>query len=94
MSSKKHSQDSLDASDSSELKTSVIIGISDSPQELRFECEQTPESLTELARRAFEQQGILELHDIKGRTFLIPASKISYLQVGDGMEMKVGFTAL
>jgi hypothetical protein len=100
MSSKKNSDnshdshDSLEGSDSAELKISVIIGISDSPQELRFECEYTPESLTELAKVAFAQQGVLELRDIKGSTFLIPASKISYLQLGDGMEKKVGFTAL
>jgi hypothetical protein len=92
MSSKKSTHES-ETSESSHGKTSVIIGITESSQELRFDSELPPETITEIAKLALQEQGIFELKDLKGRIFLVPVNKISYIQIGDGSELKVGFTA-
>jgi hypothetical protein len=92
MSSKKSSHET-DVSESSRAKTSVIVGITESSQELRFDSELAPEAITEIAKLALQEQGIFELKDLKGNIFLVPVAKISYIQIGDGSELKVGFTA-
>ncbi len=78
----------------SDSKTYVHIGISDSSQELHFETELEADKVLALAKASLSDQTILQLTDLKERTILIPATKISYIQIGDGSELKVGFTAL
>lgn len=71
----------------------VKIGISDSPRELIVNSAQTPEQVTELVSAAVggDASGILTLADDKGRTFLIQASKVAYVEIGQPDGRKVGF---
>ncbi len=75
-------------------KTSVRVGISDSSQELHFETHLSDEKVVALANAAISSGTTLELIDIKDRTILVPAAKISYIEIGDTSDQKVGFTAL
>ena len=75
-------------------KTSVRIGISETSQELHFETNLETAKVISLANDAITGTKTLELTDIKERTILVPAGKISYIEIGDTTDQKVGFTAL
>ena len=77
-----------------ENKTSVRIGISETSQELHFETNLETAKVISLANDAITGNKTLEFTDIKERTILVPAGKISYIEIGDTTDQKVGFTAL
>ncbi len=78
----------------SEKKTTVRIGISETSQELHFDTALDASKVLALANEALNTNTIFEIKDTKDRVILIPASKISYIEIGDTTEQKVGFTAL
>ncbi|MFY8168598.1 MAG: DUF3107 domain-containing protein [Candidatus Nanopelagicus sp.] len=75
----------------STTKTEVKIGISDSTHELNFECESTQSEVIAKVNEAIKSSGVLALSDTKGREVLVPASKISYVEVGESSDRRVGF---
>jgi hypothetical protein len=75
-------------------KTTVRLGISETSQELHFEVALASAKVIELAKEAISSKTTLELTDIKDRVILVPAGKISYLEIGDATDQKVGFTSL
>ncbi len=75
-------------------KTTVRVGISETSQELHFEVAMASEKVIELAKEAIAGNKTLELTDLKDRVILVPAGKISYLEIGDATDQKVGFTSL
>ena len=75
-------------------KTTVRVGISETSQELHFEVAMASEKVIELAKEAIAGNKTLELTDLKDRVILVPAGKISYLEIGDATDLKVGFTSL
>ena len=77
-----------------ETKTTVRIGISDTSQELHFEVAIETAEVIALAQAAISEAKTLELKDIKDRIILVPAGKISYIEIGDTTDQKVGFTSL
>ncbi len=78
----------------SENKTSVRIGISETAHELHFETNLDSAKVIALANEAINNAKTFELTDIKDRVILVPASKISYIEIGDTSDQKVGFTSL
>jgi Protein of unknown function (DUF3107) len=74
--------------------TSVRVGISDSSHELHFETALASEKVVTLANESISSGTTLQLLDIKERTILVPAGKISYIEIGDSSDQKVGFTAV
>lgn len=78
----------------SESKTTVRVGISETSQELHFETHLESPKVLELAHAAISDNKTLELTDLKNRTILVPAGKISYIEIGDTSDQKVGFTSL
>jgi len=78
----------------SENKTTVRVGISETSQELHFEVRLESSKVVALANEAISAGKTLELTDIKDRTILVPAGKISYIEIGDVSDQKVGFTSL
>ena len=77
-----------------ENKTTVRVGISESSQELHFETNLDAAKVISLASVALNENKILELKDIKDRVILVPAGKISYIEIGDTTDQKVGFTSI
>ena len=77
-----------------DIKTSVRIGISETSHELHFETNLDSAKVISLANDAITGNKTLELTDIKERVILVPAGKISYIEIGDTADQKVGFTAL
>lgn len=71
--------------------TEVRIGISDSTQELYIECELTPEKVIEAVTAALDSGKSLSLTDMRGRQTIIANNKISFVEIGQSEERKVGF---
>lgn len=72
----------------------IKIGISDSPREIAVDSEETHESIHKAVEKAINDGGMLSLTDDRGRTVLVPASKIAYVEIGPSASRKVGFGSL
>ena len=78
---------------SSGSTTEVRIGISDSTQELHIECDLTPEKVIEAVTAALDSGKALSLTYMRGRQTIIANNKISFVEVGQSEERKVGFAS-
>jgi len=77
----------------SSARTDVKIGISDSTHELNIECENTQSEVIAKVNEAIKSSLILSLSDSKGREILVPFNKISYVEVGESADRRVGFAS-
>ncbi len=71
----------------------VKIGVADSPRELLVNSGQTPDEVEALVSTALEgdRTGLLALTDEKGRKFVLPAARVSYVEIGPADSRRVGF---
>ena len=70
----------------------VKIGVSDSPRELVFRSSQTQAEVEKLVGAALSKSAdVLSLTDDKGRKFLVPTTKIAYVEIGAADVRRVGF---
>lgn len=69
----------------------VKIGVQHSPRELVVESTQTQVEVRRLVDEAIENSGVLSLTDDKGRTVLVPAERISYVEIAESDARRVGF---
>ena len=72
-------------------KTEVKIGISDSPREIYIECSSSQSEVIAKVNDAIKTSSVLALSDAKGREILVPHNKISYVEVGESADRRVGF---
>lgn len=72
-------------------RTEVKIGISDSTHEINIECVSTQSEVISKVNEAIKSSTVLSLSDTKGRELLVPSNKISYVEVGESTDRKVGF---
>ena len=72
-------------------KTEVKIGISDSTHEINFECSSSQSEVITKVNDAIKTSSVLSLSDARGREILVPHNKISYVEVGESAERRVGF---
>jgi len=72
-------------------KTEVKIGISDSTHEINFECSSSQSEVIAKVNEAMKSSSVLALSDAKGREILVPHNKISYVEVGESADRRVGF---
>lgn len=70
----------------------VKIGIAESPRELVVASSQTPEEVQALVDAALKSDdGLLVLTDEKGRRYIIPAARVSYVEIAPSSASRVGF---
>jgi hypothetical protein len=69
----------------------VKIGVQHAPREIVFETAESAEDLEKLVADALAGDGVLALTDTKGRRFLVPAARVSYVEIGTGVAGHVGF---
>jgi hypothetical protein len=70
----------------------VKIGVSDSPRELVFRSSETQAEVEKQVSAALSKgTDLLSLTDDKGRKFLVPTSKIAYVEIGAADVRRVGF---
>ena len=78
---------------SSSVTTEVRIGIADSSQEIQIACDLAPEKVAEAVNTALESGKPLALTDTRGRQTIIANNKISFVEIGESAERKVGFAS-
>lgn len=75
-------------------KSEVRISISDQVREITIEVAQDRDEVLSLVKQAINSGEPLVLSDVRGRQYLVPAGKISSVEVGDSAERRVGFAGL
>ncbi len=71
----------------------VKIGVQYAAREIGFESKSTPDKVTAEVEAALSGGGVLSLVDDKGRKYLVPADKITYVEIGEATSRRVGFGA-
>ncbi|MAU84738.1 DUF3107 domain-containing protein [Gordonia sp. Z-3] len=76
------------------MAVEVKIGITDSPRELSIQTTLTSDKAYSEVEAALSGSGqLLALTDDKGARFLVPVTKIAYVEVGSTENRRVGFVA-
>lgn len=69
----------------------VKIGVQNTVKEIHLESNDSLESVTTAIRTAVAEGSLLQLTDDKGRTIVVPADKIGYVEIGAESTRRVGF---
>lgn len=69
----------------------VKIGIQNTVRELVVDSHESMDALEKLVAEAVANDGVLSLIDTKGRRVLVPAGRLSYVELGGGVSGAVGF---
>ena len=59
--------------------------------EINIECASTQAEVIAKVNEAIKSSSVLSLSDTKGRELLVPSNKISFVEVGESSDRKVGF---
>jgi hypothetical protein len=74
--------------------TQVRIGISQSNQELSFECDLGRDEIQAIITKALDGNSTIVLNDTKGHTVMLASAKVAFVELGSGGDRKIGFTTL
>lgn len=71
----------------------IKIGFTENPRELviKLDEESREEAVTRIKEALKADEGIVELDDAKGRTYLINVEEVTYVEVGAAAAHPVGF---
>ena len=69
----------------------VKIGVQNAQRELVVDTDSTPEDIEARLVEAISGNGVLRISDVKGRTVVVPAEKVAYLELGSPTSSTVGF---
>lgn len=71
----------------------IKIGVQYSPREITLDVDDTADQLEKALNEATTKGETLSLTDVKGRRVLLPADKITYIEIGEPSKSRVGFGA-
>ena len=71
--------------------TEIRIGIADSTQELNISSDSSQEKILSEVTESLDKGVALVILDVKGRQFIVPHTKIAFVEVGESAERRVGF---
>lgn len=69
----------------------IKIGVQDTAREVSLDSNDTSEQVIAAVQSAIADGGLLTLVDDRGRTVIVPAAKIAYIEVGATTKGRVGF---
>ncbi len=69
----------------------VKIGVQNAQRELVLDTDSTPEDIEAQLSEALAGNGVLRLTDVKGRSVVVPAASIAYVELGSPTSSTVGF---
>ena len=73
----------------------IKIGVQHTPREIVLESGQSAQEVESAVTAALSgATQLLSLTDARGRTVLIPADRLAYVEIGEQAVRKVGFGAL
>ena len=71
----------------------VKIGVADSPRELTVSTTTSPDEVEAMVTDALRNtHGMLTLVDDKGRRYMVPISRVAYVEIGPSDSRRVGFS--
>ena len=73
------------------MTVEVKIGVQNAARELSVETDESAKDVQAALTTALKDDGVFTLSDPKGRTVMVPASKIAYLAFAEETGRKVGF---
>ncbi|MEN9517001.1 MAG: hypothetical protein RLZZ159_867 [Actinomycetota bacterium] len=91
MTTKKSSSDKSTQVKSETAKSEVRISVADQVRELSIETAADRDEVVALITKALDSSQPLILTDTRGRQYVVPASKIGSVEIGDISERRVGF---
>lgn len=72
----------------------IRIGIRENARDLSFESPLSSAEIQDLVTKALSDKvAVISLQDDKGRTILVPAASIAYVEIGVEDKRRVGFLA-
>lgn len=70
----------------------VKIGVRNATRELVLESSQTPDEVHDAVMKALKSNdGVLELTDERGRQVVVVVEHLTYVDIGESEERRVGF---
>ena len=69
----------------------VRIGVQQAPRDIVLESNDKAADITSAVEKAIANDSLLTLTDDKGRTIVVPGSKIAFVEIGAQAPGKVGF---
>jgi hypothetical protein len=73
----------------------VKIGVHNATRELVIESAQSPDEVQKAVLAAVTgKDGVLDLTDERGRRVIVMANHLTYVEIGEPVERRVGFGAL
>jgi hypothetical protein len=69
----------------------IKIGVQDTAREVSLDSNDTSESVIAAVNEAIATAGILTLVDDRGRTVIVPAAKLAYVEISANTKGRVGF---
>lgn len=69
----------------------VRIGVQQAARDLVLESDDKPKEIVAAVQAAIDSDSLLTLKDDKGRTVVVPGSKIAFVEIGAQTPGKVGF---
>ena len=75
-------------------KSEVRIAVANVSSDLAFESPATPAEISAAVSAAISGGTPLVLKDVRGRTIMVPADRIGFVEIGEQTERRVGFGSL
>jgi hypothetical protein len=75
-------------------KSEVRIAVANVSSDLAFESPATPAEISAAVSAAISTGTPLVLKDVRGRTIMVPADRIGFVEIGEQTERRVGFGSL
>ena len=69
----------------------IKIGVQHSPREVSLDSDLSPEDVQAAVSKAIDNGSLLTLTDDRGRTIVVPGTKIAYVEIGAPASRRVGF---
>lgn len=72
----------------------IRIGLADTARELTFDTDETADAVKKTVTSALEGgAAVISFTDAKGTSFIVPTSRVSFVEVGTDQSRRVGFVA-
>jgi hypothetical protein len=75
-------------------KSEVRIAVANVSSDLAFESPAAPAEISAAVSAAISAGTPLVLKDVRGRTIMVPADRIGFVEIGEQTERRVGFGSL
>ena len=69
----------------------VKIGVQNAAREIVLETSLSPDEVAQQVSEALTSGGLLRLADDRGRTAIVPADRLAYVELGEPEVRRVGF---